>query len=179
MLKGVLDWLEHRTGIESAIKHFLYEEIPASSGWHQVIGSMAVFAFSCRCSPEFCWRSITRRRPAKLTTACGTSSTELTGGRMIRGLHHWGASMMIVIVVLHMIQVFLYGAYKKPREATWMVGVRSAADHAGFRADRLSAAVGQPRLLGNGGHDADRGDARRCRSLSHATAGRRRRRSAW
>jgi ubiquinol-cytochrome c reductase cytochrome b subunit len=49
--------------------------------------------------------------------------TELTGGRLIRGLHHWGASMLIVVVVLHMIQVFLYGAYKKPREATWMVGV--------------------------------------------------------
>ena len=41
--------------------------------------------------------------------------TELTGGRLIRGLHHWGASMMLIIVVLHMVQVFLYGAYKKPR----------------------------------------------------------------
>ena len=49
--------------------------------------------------------------------------TEVTGGRLIRGLHHWGASMIIVVVVLHMIQVFLYGAYKKPREATWIVGV--------------------------------------------------------
>ena len=49
--------------------------------------------------------------------------TEVTGGPLIRGLHHWGASMMLIIVVLHMIQVFLYGAYKKPREATWMVGV--------------------------------------------------------
>src|ERR1035441_5624665 len=43
--------------------------------------------------------------------------TELTGGRLMRGLHHWGASMIIVVVVLHMVQVFLYGAYKKPREA--------------------------------------------------------------
>ena len=49
--------------------------------------------------------------------------TEVTAGRLMRGLHHWGASMMIVIVVLHMVQVFLYGAYKKPRETTWMVGV--------------------------------------------------------
>jgi len=48
---------------------------------------------------------------------------EVTAGRLMRGLHHWGASMMIVIVVLHMTQAFLYGAYKKPREATWMVGV--------------------------------------------------------
>ena len=50
-------------------------------------------------------------------------ATELTGGRMIRGLHHWGASMMIVVVVLHMVQTFLWGAYKKPREATWIAGV--------------------------------------------------------
>ena len=49
--------------------------------------------------------------------------TEVTAGRLIRGLHHWGASMMIVVVVLHMVQVFLYGGYKKPREATWIAGV--------------------------------------------------------
>jgi hypothetical protein len=42
-------WLEHRTGIETAIKDFLYEDIPDSSGWHQVFGSMAVFRFWCRC----------------------------------------------------------------------------------------------------------------------------------
>ena len=41
----------------------------------------------------------------------------------MRGLHHWGASLMIIVVVLHMVQVFFWGAYKKPREATWMVGV--------------------------------------------------------
>src|SRR5579871_3139364 len=40
----------------------------------------------------------------------------------MRGLHHWGASLMIIVVVLHMTQVFIWGAYKKPREATWMVG---------------------------------------------------------
>ena len=41
----------------------------------------------------------------------------------MRALHHWGASLMIVIVVLHMIQTFLWGSYKKPREATWIAGV--------------------------------------------------------
>jgi len=48
--------------------------------------------------------------------------TQLTGGELIRGLHHWGASLMIIVVVLHMTQAFLWGAYKKPREATWLVG---------------------------------------------------------
>ena len=41
----VIDWIEHRTGLESAIKNFLYEDIPASSGWHQVLGSIALFLF--------------------------------------------------------------------------------------------------------------------------------------
>ena len=44
-MRKIIDWLEHRTGIETAIRNFLYEDIPASSGWHQIIGSAAVFFF--------------------------------------------------------------------------------------------------------------------------------------
>jgi ubiquinol-cytochrome c reductase cytochrome b subunit len=44
--------------------------------------------------------------------------TQVPAGRLIRALHHWGASLMIVVVVMHMIQTFLWGTYKKPREAT-------------------------------------------------------------
>src|SRR5438552_1322391 len=62
-------------------------------------------------------------RPGNAYNSLRYILTELTAGRLMRGLHHWGASMMIVVVVLHMVQVFLWGAYKKPREATWMVGV--------------------------------------------------------
>src|SRR5262249_30868131 len=47
---------------------------------------------------------------------------ELTGGAMIRNLHHWGSSAMIVVVGLHMAQTFLWGTYKEPREATWILG---------------------------------------------------------
>ena len=43
--RRLLNWLDHRTGLESAIRNFLYEEIPASSGWHQIFGSVAVFLF--------------------------------------------------------------------------------------------------------------------------------------
>ena len=44
-MRKIIDWLEHRTGLETAIRSFLYEDIPASSGWHQIIGSTAVFFF--------------------------------------------------------------------------------------------------------------------------------------
>jgi ubiquinol-cytochrome c reductase cytochrome b subunit len=99
------------------------EDIPASAGWPQVFGSVALFlvltqaltgillAINYAPSHDEAYRSVTY------------VMREVTAGRMIRGLHHWGASFMVVCVVLHMAQVFLYGAYKKPREVTWIAGV--------------------------------------------------------
>jgi ubiquinol-cytochrome c reductase cytochrome b subunit len=118
-----VSWLDHRTGIETAIRNFLYEEIPASSGWHQVLGSIAVFLFLVQAFTGALLAFNYAPTPGDAYNSLRYILTEVTGGHLIRGLHHWGASMLIVVVVLHMTQVFLYGAYKKPREATWMVGV--------------------------------------------------------
>ena len=122
-MRRIADWLEHRTGIESAVRSFLYEEIPASSNWRQVFGSVAVFLFLTQVFTGILLSFNYAPTPGDAYNSVRYIVAELTGGRLIRGLHHWGASMLIVVVVLHMVQVFLYGAYKKPREATWMVGV--------------------------------------------------------
>jgi ubiquinol-cytochrome c reductase cytochrome b subunit len=122
-LEEASDWIEHRTGAVSGIQHFLTEEIPASSGWRQIFGSVAVFLFLTQAFTGILLAINYAPTPGEAYNSLRYILTELTGGRLIRGLHHWGASMMIVVVVLHMIQVFLWGAYKKPREATWMVGV--------------------------------------------------------
>ena len=122
-LGRIADWLDHRTGIETAIRNFLYEQIPASSGWHQVFGSVALFLFMLQAFTGILLAFNYAPTPGDAYNSLRYIITELTGGRLIRGLHHWGASMMIVVVVMHMLQVFLYGAYKRPREATWMAGV--------------------------------------------------------
>jgi ubiquinol-cytochrome c reductase cytochrome b subunit len=122
-MRTIIDWLEHRTGLESAIKNFLYEDIPASAGWHQIIGSMAVFFFVIQVVTGALLAFNYAPTPGEAYNSVKYIMTQVTGGPLIRGLHHWGASIMLIIVVLHMIQVFIYGAYKKPREATWMVGV--------------------------------------------------------
>ena len=119
----LIEWLDHRTGVQTAIRQFLYEDIPASSGWRQVFGSVAIFLFLTQALTGVLLAFNYAPTPGEAYNSLRYILTELTGGRLIRGLHHWGASMMIVVVVLHMTQVFLYGAYKKPREATWMVGV--------------------------------------------------------
>ena len=123
MFRQLLDWLEDRTGVESAIKHFLYEEIPASSGWHQVFGSIALFAFLLQVVTGILLALNYAPTPPEAYDSLRYIMTQVTAGRFMRAMHHWGASLMIVIVVLHMIQTFLWGSYKKPREATWIAGV--------------------------------------------------------
>lgn len=123
MIRPAWEWLEHRTGVETVVKNFLYEEIPASSGWRQVLGSVAIFCFLVQAFTGILLAFNYAPTPGEAYNSLKYIVTEVAGGRLIRGLHHWGASMMMVVVMLHLAQVFLWGAYKKPREATWMAGV--------------------------------------------------------
>jgi len=123
MKRTILDWLESRTGLESAVRNFMLEEIPASAGWPQVFGSVALFCFLLQAFTGMLLSFNYAPTPGEAHNSLRFLMSEVTGGKLIRGLHHWGASMMIVVVALHMIQVFLWGAYKKPREATWLVGL--------------------------------------------------------
>lgn len=123
MNQRIRQWLEDRTGIETAIRHFLYEDIPASAGWHQVFGSVALFSFLLQAVTGILLAFNYAPTPGEAYYSLKYIITEVTAGNFIRGLHHWGASILIIVVVLHMCQVFLWGAHKKPREATWMVGL--------------------------------------------------------
>ncbi len=123
MLQTVLNWLDDRTGVVTGVKGFLDEEIPASSGWHQVFGSVALFILLTQFATGVLMALNFAPQPGVSYLSLQYIVNEIPGGRLIRGLHHWGASMMVVIVVLHMIQVAIWGAYKKPREATWLVGI--------------------------------------------------------
>ena len=118
-----MDAVDERTGALKGLKHFLYEEIPASSGWHQVFGSVALFLIMIQFFTGIMLSLNYAPTPGDAYNSLRYILTEVTAGKLMRGLHHWGASMIIVIVVLHMVQVFLWGAYKKPREGTWIVGV--------------------------------------------------------
>jgi ubiquinol-cytochrome c reductase cytochrome b subunit len=88
-----------------------------------VFGSIAVFLFMVQAFTGILLAFNYAPTPGDAYNSLRYIVTEVTGGHLIHGLHHWGSSMMIVVVVVHMTQVFLYGGYKKPREATWMVGV--------------------------------------------------------
>lgn len=123
MLKNALSWIDQRTGLISAVEYFLDEDIPASAGWHQVFGSVCIFAFLLQVVTGLLMAVNYAPTPGEAWESLRYIVTQVTAGSIIRALHHWGASAMIVVVGIHMAQVFLWGAYKKPREATWIVGV--------------------------------------------------------
>jgi len=112
--RRLLDWLEHRTG---------NMETPASSGWPQVLGSVALFAFLVQAATGILLALNYTAAPIAAYDSVRHIMTQVNAGRLLRALHHWGASLMIVVVVLHLIQTFLSGSYKKPREAAWIGGV--------------------------------------------------------
>ena len=123
MLRAVLQFIEDRTGAVSGVRRFLDEDIPASAGWHQVLGSVAVFAFLAQIFTGFLLALNYAPTPGEAWDSLRYIVTQVAAGSIIRALHHWGASLMIIVVGLHMAQTFLWGAYKKPRETTWILGV--------------------------------------------------------
>jgi ubiquinol-cytochrome c reductase cytochrome b subunit len=123
LARRAVKWLEDRTGLPSTLRHFLFEDIPASAGWPQVFGSVALFLFSIQALTGILLALNYAPTPGDAYGSVVFIVHRVTAGRMVRGLHHWGASLMIVVVFLHMAQVFIYGGYKKPRDATWMAGV--------------------------------------------------------
>ena len=96
-----------------------------------------------------------------LTRACCGLDYQQPLGWFLRALHYYAGSGMVVLVLAHMTQVFLHGAYKYPRELTWIVGVVLSGLHAGDVFYRPGAALGSRRLLGAGRRRLD-GRPRSC-----------------
>ena len=122
-VRAALDWIDHRTGLETAVSRFMSEEIPASAGWRHVFGSVTLFLLLVQIFTGVLLAFNYAPQPGAAYYSLEYIVEQLTAGRLIRGLHHWGSSLIIIMAVVHMVQVALWGAYKKPREATWIVGV--------------------------------------------------------
>ena len=106
-------------------------------------------------------------------------TTSVRGGSFLRGLHHWGASVVVVAAVIHLFRVVFFGSYRKPREVNWIVGLVLLLVILGVRPDGLPAAVGSARVLGDGRRDQHfEAHAGRRRVRGHDAARRRRHRRA-
>ena len=117
------DWLEHRLGILGFTKKFLNEPMPPGVGWWQTLGSLVLILLVFQTITGFALSMYYVPSPADAHASVKHISESVTLGLFIRGLHSWGSSAIIVVMCLHLLRVFFWGAYKKPREMTWVVGV--------------------------------------------------------
>src|SRR5438876_1620724 len=118
-----LDWLEERSGIVGGVKYFLFRKVPADTNWMQTLGSATLTAFIVQAVTGVILAMFYKPDPRTAYQSIQHITNDVTLGWLVRGMHRWGASVFIILMFLHMGRVFLFGAYKYPRELNWIVGV--------------------------------------------------------
>ena len=122
-MRAFLDWLDHRTGYRSFVHEALYERIPGGARWRYVWGSTLVFAFFVQLiTGVFLWMAYS---PSGQTAweSVYYIQHEMQGGWLLRGIHHFMAQAMVVLLALHLMQVVIDGAYRAPREVNFWIGL--------------------------------------------------------
>jgi menaquinol-cytochrome c reductase cytochrome b subunit len=123
MVMYPLDWLEERSGLVGATKYFLFRKVPRDTDWTHTLGSATLTAFLVQVLTGSILAMYYRPDADSAYDSIQHITNDVTLGWLVRGMHRWGASVFIILMFLHMARVFLYGAYKYPRELNWIVGV--------------------------------------------------------
>jgi menaquinol-cytochrome c reductase cytochrome b subunit len=118
-----IGWLEERSGLVGAVKYFLFRKVPGDISWGHTLGSATLTAFIVQALTGSILAMYYKPDPDKAYESIRYITDDVTLGWLVRGMHRWGASVFIILMFLHMGRVFLYGAYKYPRELNWILGV--------------------------------------------------------
>ena len=116
------NWLDERISWRQVWQAIFLRKIPKVN-WLYTLGSASLFVAVNQIVTGILLTIYYVPTPDHAYDSVQFISTQIPMGWLIRGLHHWGASAMVVLVVLHMLRVIFYGAYKFPREVTWFSGV--------------------------------------------------------
>jgi quinol-cytochrome oxidoreductase complex cytochrome b subunit len=122
MATSIGTWLDERVGWKKVWEAIFLRKVPKVN-WLYTLGSAALFLSVNQIVTGILLTIYYVPTPDHAYDSVQFISTQVTAGWLIRGLHHWGASAMVVVTVLHMLRIVLHGAYKYPREVTWFTGV--------------------------------------------------------
>ncbi len=123
MLEAFLAWLDHRTGCRKLAHEALYENVPGGARWRYVWGSTLTFGLVVQIiTGIFLWMAYS---PSAQTAweSVYYIQAQMQGGWLLRGMHHYTAQAMTILLVLHLMQVVIDGAYKAPREVNFWFGL--------------------------------------------------------
>lgn len=115
-------WLDDRLGLTGIYRTIFDRKIPKVN-WAFTLGSATLFLAVLQGVTGVFLTVYYVPHPDQAYESVNYIMTGVPFGWLMRGLHHWGATLMVVTVVLHMLRTFFYAAYKYPREITWITGV--------------------------------------------------------
>lgn len=122
MIQTVFAWLDERLGLTTIYQTVLDRKIPKVNWWF-TLGSASLFLFVIQGITGMLLTVYYVPSPDSAYDSIQYIMNGVQFGWLIRGIHHWGASLMVLVVFIHMLRTFFYGAYKFPRELTWLTGV--------------------------------------------------------
>jgi ubiquinol-cytochrome c reductase cytochrome b subunit len=128
----ILDWLDLRTGYRAGLSRVLDEHLPHGTGWAFTTGSAVSLLIGIQLLSGVVLAMYYVPSPSLAYESVRFVMRELPMGWMVRGLHVWGASFLVVAAGAHLLRVFIYGAYKAPREMTWLTGLAALLVILGF-----------------------------------------------
>lgn len=120
--EATLGYVDERSGVKTGLRWFLFRNVPKETSWFQTLGFTAMALFGLQAITGIVLAMFYKPDPSRAYQSIDAITHEVTWGWLVRGMHKWGASAMIVVVFLHLGRVFFFGSYKYPRELTWVTG---------------------------------------------------------
>ncbi len=120
--KSLYNWFDERLGLNDLYKATLDRPEPKGNWWN-TLGSASLFLFLMQGLTGIFLTVYYTPSPDHAYDSIQYIMTGVRFGWLVRGIHHWGASLMVLVVFIHMLRVFVTASYKYPRELTWLIGV--------------------------------------------------------
>jgi ubiquinol-cytochrome c reductase cytochrome b subunit len=131
-MSAVFRWVDERVDLRSLQRALLDREVPDRLTWWHTLGSATLTVFAIQIVTGVVLGTYYAAAPDHAYDSIRYIDRQVASGWLVRGIHHWGASAMVVLILAHMIRVFSVGAYKYPREINWLLGVGLLALVLGF-----------------------------------------------
>src|SRR5262247_3129038 len=124
LFRSVGSWIEERTGLGAMLAVPMGHRVPRNTAsWAYIFGSSTLILFVMQIATGICLALVYVPSPDQAYESLQYLNYQAALGWYLRAVHFWGSNAMVLVMTLHMIQVFLWGAHKYPRELTWMAGV--------------------------------------------------------
>src|SRR6185437_1754857 len=120
---SVVDWVDERTSLSGAGRWLMFRKVPKGTNWFYTLGSATLFAFLSQAVTGVFLAMYYDPSPTQAYESARHITNDVFLGEFVRGMHKWGATVMVILIFLHMARTFFFGAYKYPRELNWIIGV--------------------------------------------------------